>query len=217
MRALGYAIVFLGLLALTCGGSSPTPEAAVDAAVTQTLAAYTQQAAITEMAQTLEAAMTQPTAIGQEAVPSSTPTEAATSTPLPPTDTAIPPSPTAAEFAPNPLPAAYTGVILSPAQCFDFDDGQVVPFSDSRRDVCLLEAGLLRQQNGAHVSGYVTQQPPSRTACLGARYEAGDLAIQTDLYYCFLTNEGRPGFIVPRQYLSETTFAGFVFDYWVFR
>lgn len=181
MRFIGYTIALLCLLTLlACGNQTSTPTPDVGLAVTQTLSVYTQAAVTTQMAQTLAAAMTQLAAGSATPAPSSTPT-----------DTAIPPSPTLAEFAPNPLPAAYTGVVLHMGECFNFDNGQAVASPDAQCDIWLIEPGYLHQQNGAHVSGYVTLEPPSRTYCTSAKYESGDLAIQTDMYYCFLTNEGR--------------------------
>lgn len=206
MRFLGCTLVFLFLLVLlACSYLPSTPTPDVGLAVTQTLSVYTQAAVTTQMAQTLAAAMTQLAAGSATPAPSSTPT-----------DTAIPPSPTPAEFAPNPLPAAYTGVVLHMGECFNFDNGQTVASPDAQCDIWLIDPGYLHQQNGAHVSGYVTLEPPSRTYCAGVKYESGDLAIQTDMYYCFITNEGRVGFIVPRQYLSIAPLTGFVFDYWIF-
>jgi len=37
------------------------------------------------------------------------------------------------------------------------------------------------------------------------------------MYMCFITNEGRIGFIVVREYRGGIPFTGIVFDYWVFR
>jgi len=51
---------------------------------------------------------------------------------------------------------------------------------------------------------------------LEGRYEPGDLALQTDLFMCFITNEGQAGFVVVRSYLGAIPFSGVTFDYWVF-
>jgi len=128
-----------------------------------------------------------------------------------PTDTAAPP----AETAPDPLPASNTGVILNNGECFNFDDGQVTA-PDTECDVWLVEPALFRQMNDAQVSGYVTLTAPTRTYCLEGRYEPGDLALQTDLFMCFITNEGQAGFVVVRSYLGAIPFSGVTFDYWVF-
>ncbi|RME89262.1 MAG: hypothetical protein D6770_05055 [Anaerolineae bacterium] len=81
----------------------------------------------------------------------------------------------------------------------------------------MVEPALFRQMNGAQVSGYVTLTPPTRSQCLAGRYEPGDLAVQTDMYMCFITNEGNVGFIVVRSYRGSPVFTGITFDYWVFR
>jgi len=128
-----------------------------------------------------------------------------------PTDTAAPP----AETAPDPLPASNTGVILNNGECFNFDNGQVTA-PDTECDVWLVEPALFRQMNDAQVSGYVTLTAPTRTYCLEGRYEPGDLALQTDLFMCFITNEGQAGFVVVRSYLGAIPFSGVTFDYWVF-
>lgn len=210
MRPLAPAVVFLSLAALTCG-RLPTlsPEQDIATVIAQTLTAHAQEEVVTQAAQTLAAAMTQLAAFSQTPPP-----VVEAGTPMP-TNTPLPavPSATPAEFAPDPLPAAYTGVALHVGECFNLDAGQVVASPDSQCDLWLVEAILIRQQNNARVSGYVTLQPPSRSYCQGARYELGDLAIQTNMYYCFITNEGQVGFFVPRGYLDTN---GFVFDYWIF-
>ncbi len=218
MRSLACAFCLFSLVALACGGM-PLPSSGQDiaTAVEQTLDAYTLEAGATQVAQTLAAAVTQLAALSETPLPPSPAEPAATA----PTTTATPPSPvpptaTVEQTAPDPLPATHRDVILHNGECFDFDSGQVVASSDARCDLWLVEPALMRPWGGAQISGYVTQQPPSRSYCLGARYEPGELAIQTDLYYCLITNEGHPGFIVPRDYLGGIPFSGFVFDYWVF-
>ncbi|GEM_PF-1183982 len=216
MRSLGFALAFLALLALACGTTTPLPPTPdVGTLVAQTMAAYTHEAEATQVVQTLAALQTQVAA--SSATPLSAPPTATNTAEPAPTVAAPSPSPVPAEFAPNPLPAAYTGVMLQNGECFDFDSGQVFASADSQCDIWLVEPALIRQRNGARVSGYVTQTPPGRSACLGARYEPGDLAMQTDLYYCFITNTGQPGFLLPTHYLGGIPPTGIVFDYWVFR
>lgn len=132
--------------------------------------------------------------------------------PPPPPDT---PTATPEETAPNPLPVTNTGIILNNGECFNFDNGQVIA-PDAQCDVWLYQSAMFRQMNGAQISGYVTMEPPTRSHCAAGRYEPGDLAVQTDLYYCFISNEGNIGFIVARNYLGGVPFTGIVFDYWVF-
>jgi hypothetical protein len=110
----------------------------------------------------------------------------------------------------------HTGIILNVGECFNFDKGQVTA-ADAQCDVWLDPGSyLLHQMNGARISGYVTMEPPTRSYCAANRYEPGDLAIQTDLYMCFFSNEGRIGFIVVREYRGGIPITGIVFDYWVF-
>lgn len=192
MRKFYVFLTILAAAALACGGTATTmPTADVHAIVTQTMLAYTVEAALTY------AAAPSPTV----EAPSPSQTQ--------------PAPPTPAEIAPNPLPASHTGVILNNGECFNFDNGLVTP-PDDQCDVWLAEPALFRQQNGAQLSGYVTLSPPTRGHCATGRYEPGDLAVQTDLYMCFITNEGRIGFVVVRQYRGGVPFTGIVFDYWVF-
>jgi len=200
MRKLCLFIVPLILILSACLPTGPTPTAAnVDSIVAQTMAAYTVAAMLTE------------------AAPSDTPNLIASDTPgLTPSDTPAPPTNTPAENAPDPLPVAYTGVILNNGECVNFDNGQIVASPDAQCDVWLAESTLFRQVNGSQLSGYVTLEPPTRTHCVEGRYEPGDLAVQTDMYMCFITNEAEVGFIVVREYRGQPI-TGIVFDYWVFR
>ena len=184
--------------ALACGTTTVgTPTADVNGVVAQTMAAYTVEALLT-----------------QAAVPPETPSATPSLTPSP---MAITPTSAPEEVAPNPLPVAYTGVILNNGECFNFDDGAVsVP--DQRCDVWLQQSGLFRQMNGAQLSGYnVSYNPPTRSRCVSAKFDPTDLAIQTDLYMCFHSDEGQVGFIVAREYLGNAPYTGIVFDYWIFR
>ena len=199
MRKFILPVLLLILASLACGLSTPTstpaPTLDLNAIVSSTLAAYTLEAALTQIA-----------------IPSLTP-----SLPLP-SETALPPvfTSTPMENAPDPLPAFNTGQILNNGECFNFDNGQV-SLPDTQCDVWLAEPALFRKVNASQLSGYVTFEPPSRTHCLEGRYEPGDLAIQTDLFMCFITSEGYPGFIVARDYLGGIPSTGIVFDYWVFK
>jgi hypothetical protein len=218
MRKLAVSLTLLALLALACGATvpstpSPVPTQDVGAAVTQTLAAITNEAATgqslaTNAASTLQtvytvAAQTVEAVLTQSAVPvitaSSTPTDIIN------------------ELAPDPLPITNTDSLLNVGECFDEDTG-LTGQPDQQCDLYLdtVNAGLFKQMNGAKLSGYVTMTPPTRSHCATATYEPGDLAIQTDLYYCFISNQGAVGFIVVRQYMGMPM-TGIVFDYWVFR
>jgi hypothetical protein len=132
----------------------------------------------------------------------------------PPTPT---PKPTATpvENAPDPLPADHTGIVMNIGQCFNFDTGQVTT-PDAQCDLYLASHVVFQNRNGAKISGYTTFTAPTRSHCLSAKYEPGDLAVQTDLYMCEITSQGQPGFIVVRAYLGSIPFTGIVFDYWVF-
>jgi hypothetical protein len=200
MRKLVVFAILVGMVGLACGTATAVPPTTdVNAIVAQTMAAYTIAAIQT-----------------QNANPTLTPVPPSatfTNTPNPPTATF---TATMQQIAPNPLPVGYTGVILNNGECFNFDSGAVsVP--DQRCDVWLFQSAMFRQMNGAKLSGYVTQDPPSRDHCVNGKYEAGDLAVQTDLYMCFITDEGKIGFIVVRDYRGNVPFTGIVFDYWVFQ
>jgi hypothetical protein len=209
MRKNFFVPAACAALALACGTTTTvlTPTVDLGTMVAQTLAAHPSVAAVTQAA-TSTLAPSQP-----EPDTPAPPPATDTSAPVPPTDT---PAPTLEENAPNPLPAMNTGIILNNGECFNFDNGQVtVP--DAQCDVWLAESALFRQMNGAQLSGYVTQEPPTRSHCAAGRYESGDLAVQTDLYMCFITNQGNVGFIVVRGYRGAVPFTGIVLDYWVFR
>jgi hypothetical protein len=199
MRKLCLLLTLLGMVALACGTTTVvTPTTDVSGIVAQTMAAYTVEALLT-----------------QAAIPSETPSATPSPTPSP---TVVTPTSTPEEVAPDPLPVAYTGVILNNGECFNFDNGQVVPAPDAQCDVWLVEPALFRQVNGAQLSGYnVSYEPPTRSRCVSATFDPNDLAIQTDLYMCFHSNESRVGFIVVREYRGSVPFTGIVFDYWVFR
>ena len=190
MIKLALPAVFLIIMA--CGTATPEPTADAGAYAAQTIAAYTAQAMLTQ-------AGSNPTNI--------IPTDQPPAQPIP--------TPTFSETAPEPLPVTHTGVTLYVGECFDFDTGAVTA-PDTSCDVLLTEAALLQQMNLTQISGYVTMTVPTRSDCAAARFEAGDLAVQTDLYYCFATNGGNIGFIVARDYLSGTSGQGIVFDYWIF-
>jgi hypothetical protein len=187
------------MVALACGTTIVvTPTTDMSGIVAQTMAAYTVEALLTQAA-------------------GPTQTQSATSS-LAPSPTVFTPTSTPEEVAPDPLPVAYTGVILNNGECFNFDNGQVVPAPDAQCDVWLVEPALFRQVNGAQLSGYnVSYEPPTRSRCVSATFDPNDLAIQTDLYMCFHSNEGRVGFIVVREYRGSVPFTGIAFDYWVFR
>ncbi len=190
LKSYLFAAVLLVSITLTACGS---PRSAIDTTVAQTQ----QISQLETLAAVASAPTSQPAQVA--ATETSAPTEA----------------PTPAETAPDPLPASNTSITLNNGQCFNFDNGQVTA-PDAQCDVWLVEPALFRQMNGAQVSGYVTMNAPTRTHCVAGQYESGDLALQTDLYMCFITNEGRVGFVVVRDYLGGIPSTGVVFDYWVF-
>ncbi len=212
MRRLFSLLALLALLALACGATSTlTPAPDVGNAVAQTLTALAVESILTQSAQTVESALTQ-AALPPPPTQTFTPPPAATDTPT------VTPTATPEEMAPDPLPAAYTGVILNVGECFDFDTGQV-SLPDQRCDLWLDANINLHQINGALLSGYATFTPPSRSHCVSARHDPGyDVsAVQTDLYMCFTSSESRYGFMVAREYRGSIPYSGIVFDYWVFR
>jgi hypothetical protein len=192
-------LLAVALLLAACGSQ----QSAIQTAIAQTSQA--EGAMQTAVAQTLTALLTQ-TAAAQP--PAATATETPTAAPA---DTSTP-----SEFAPDPLPASHTGVVLNVGECFDFDSGQVLTSAAAGCDMWQPEPALVRQMNGASISGYVTFEVPSKSRCVAATYDPNDLAIQTDLYMCLMTNEGAVGFLVARSYLGGVPMTGFAFDYWLF-
>ncbi len=183
-----FIFVMLTVAALACnlGQSNPNSEIA------------------TYVAQTANAAIQT-----QAALPSSTP--------VPPTITPLPSAtPTIQQNAPNPLPASHTGFNMNNGECFDYDSGIMASAVNGDCDIWLAESGLLRQVNAAKTSGYVTISAPTLFDCQNTQFDPNDLAVQTDLYMCFESNQGHVGFIVARGYLGGIPFTGIVFDYWIF-
>jgi hypothetical protein len=187
---LGILFVVAGFMLACLSTPSPAPTIDVNQLVTQTFAALTANA---------------PTATVAPLEPSLTPTVVLTDIPTVPVDAT----------APSPLPVTHTGIILNAGDCFDFDTGAVTPLNASC-DMYMAEGALIRQTNGAQISGYVTFEPPSRSDCIAGRYEPGDLAAQTDLYMCFKSNNGGTGFVVVREYRPGIPIPGIVVDYWLF-
>lgn len=133
---------------------------------------------------------------------------------LPPTDTPIPLDPT----APSPLPMTHTGIILNDGECYDLDDGNAPYVLDADCDILKVPPQILRPQNGALLSGYADLTPPSLSDCMGKDFDAGDLSPNTDLYICFLSDEGHYGFFVQRSDGApfEISAHRVIFDWWVY-
>ncbi|MGD8814746.1 MAG: hypothetical protein PVI78_09765 [Anaerolineales bacterium] len=131
----------------------------------------------------------------------------------PPTDTSIPDI-----IAPDPLPISHTGIILDDGECYDLDNGHAPHVLDADCDILLVHPQILRPQNGAQLCGHATLTAPSLADCEAAAYDAGDLAPNTDLYICFLSDEGHYGFLVQRHDGApfETASHRLVFDWWVY-
>ena len=187
---IGKLLLVAGMLALASLACTLSGDdaAAVATAVSQT-----------ESALTLTAA----------AVPSETPAPSAT--PLPSATATL------QQTAPDPLPSSHTGFNMNTGECFDYDTGLMLSAPDGECDIWLAESVLLKQVNKAQTSGYTTFTPPSLSACQSAQYDPNDLAVQTDLYMCFTSNQGNYGFIVARGYLGSVPFTGIVFDYWLYQ
>jgi len=133
---------------------------------------------------------------------------------MPPTDTPIPPDPT----APSPLPMTHTGIILNDGECYDLDNGDVPFVLDADCDILKVPPQILRPQNGALLSGHADLTPPSLSDCMGKAFDAGDLSPNTDLYICFLSDEGHYGFFVQRPDGApfEISAHRVIFDWWVY-
>jgi hypothetical protein len=131
----------------------------------------------------------------------------------PPTDTPIPDV-----NAPDPLPMTHPGIILDDGECYDLDNGHAPHMLDADCDILLVYPQILRPQNGAQLCGHATLTPPSRGDCEAAAFDSGDLAPNTDLYICFLSDEGHYGFIVQRPDGApfETSSHRLVLDWWVY-
>ena len=151
------------------------------------------------------------------------PAPADTEPPVPPTNTvpALPP-PTDTSVpdvnAPDPLPISHTGIILDDGECYDLDNGHAPHVLDADCDILLVYPQILRPQNGAQLCGHATLTAPSLADCEAAAYDPGDLAPNTDLYICFLSDEGHYGFLVQRHDGApfETASHRLVFDWWVY-
>jgi hypothetical protein len=228
MRKLYFFIVLLMVVILACATTPATPAPEVNDIVVQTLAAYTVEAALTQGAGLL--ATTPAVDITITAPPPAVVTIITPGTLTPAIDITVTPSPsvtvtvvtpisvTPEEVAPSPLPVTNTGIILNNGECFNLDNGQVLAAPEAQCDLWLVAPAMFRQVNGAQLSGNnVSYTPPTRSKCVNGKYEAGDLAIQTDLHMCFITNLGALGFVVVRQYRGAVPFTGIVFDYWIFR
>lgn len=109
----------------------------------------------------------------------------------------------------------YLGIIMSNGECFDLDSRQMAAAPDAACDLWLVAPTLFRQMNGAKLSAYVTLAPPTRSQCANSRYEPGDVALQTDLFFCFISNKGRVGYVLV-HYLGDVPNPGIVFDYLLF-
>jgi hypothetical protein len=145
-----------------------------------------------------------------------------TEPPVPPTDTSMAPAPTDTTppdaTAPSPLPVSNTGIILNEGECYDLDNGSAPYVLDGDCDILLVSILTLQPQNGAQLSGYADLSAPSLATCMGKAFDAGDLAPNTDLYICFLSDEGHYGFIVQRPDGApfDVSSHRLVFDWWLY-
>jgi hypothetical protein len=154
-------------------------------------------------------------------------------TPVPPTNTALPPtlSPTDPPvidkplpepptkppvitdlYPPDPLGPQYTGMWFSAAACNDMDALLSIDTTQTCDLYLQASAAMLEPINGALITGYATSHPPSLNTCQAVALGAAPVAVQTDAYLCFLTNERRYGFIVVREHGDM----GITYDAYVF-
>ncbi|MFN2144181.1 MAG: hypothetical protein ACK2T7_02460 [Anaerolineales bacterium] len=174
------------LLALACSTTPPEMESIPDPESLSTIVAATAAA------------------IMAENVPS-------TPTPGPlPTNTPDPYS----IYAPDPLPVNYTGLIFEEGECYNLDSYQPVAGNDTERDICMHTFGLLEPENGGRISGYATQDPPSKGYCNTPDLLPDPVAVQTDLYLCIQTGRGLIGFFVAREYQMDLNRV--IFDLYLF-
>jgi hypothetical protein len=96
-----------------------------------------------------------------------------------------------------------------------YDMDTLTQVYDDSSDLFLEYEALLVSMNGARISGYGHPEPVFIEMCLEilAENEEPAAALQADLFYCFQTNAGRYGFVLPRQVDAEN---GFVFDAYLF-
>ena len=143
--------------------------------------------------------------------PTATPLPTAADTPIPlATDTPDP----STVYAPDPLPAQYTGLIFDAGTCYDFDAPQLVAVDDAARDICMIQFGLLEPQNGGLMSGYAPMEPPSKGYCTNPNLLADPIAVQTNLFLCFQTNQSIYGFFVALEYQMDQDRV--IFDMYLF-
>lgn len=96
-----------------------------------------------------------------------------------------------------------------------YDMDTLTQIYDDTSDLFLENEALLVSLNEAHISGYGHPEVPFLEMCFEilAGNEAPAVALQTDLFYCFQTNYGRHGFVVPRVIDAVN---GFAFDVYLF-
>ncbi|MCF6277131.1 MAG: hypothetical protein L3J16_00035 [Anaerolineales bacterium] len=155
------------------------------------------------------------------AVPSNAPTlntpVSLPSTQAPPKQ--APPTVAADAFAPDPLTVEWIDIPFAPGGCMDMDNLQ--PVTDASCDVELASDGwLITPRNGGLFSGYGSLTPPSKNDCIASEtaseLSGNPLALMTDLYLCFKTNQGTYGFFVMRSGPDENGFNVTVFDAYLF-
>lgn len=96
-----------------------------------------------------------------------------------------------------------------------YDMDSLTQIYDDSSDLFLENEALLVSLNDARISGYGHPEAPFLDMCFEilAGNEAPAVALQTDLFYCFQTNQGRYGFVVPRVIDAVN---GFAFDAYLF-
>ena len=134
--------------------------------------------------------------------------------PVTPTDEPPPPSVEMAEkYGLDPNGLGVMGIWIGLGLPFDMDT--LTQIHDDTSDLFLENEGLLVPMNGARLSGYGHPKIPFIEMCLEILNgnEAPAAVLQTDLFYCFQTNTGRFGFVLPRE-IDITS--GIVADVYVF-
>ena len=127
------------------------------------------------------------------------------------------PSPTpepADIYTPNPLGPEFSGMWIAVGTCYDMD---ILYTSEGEAcDLVLEQDGLLFPVYGALLSGYAFDTEPDLVKCIeviSIIQNDDPVAVQSDLYMCFLTNAGRYGFFVARQIDIQN---GIAFDAYLF-
>ena len=116
-------------------------------------------------------------------------------------------------YAPDPLGPEWSSMAFSGGKCYDLD--ALYYAEEAACDVSLSADGwLITPQNGALFSGNGSLIVPSLNDCKAAQMSTDPIALMSDLYLCFKTNQGVYGFFVMRE--APQSSGLIVFDAYLF-